>query len=710
MIKRAKQTFVLQQDISDCGIACLLSITRYLDGDNSLEHLRQLSGTSATGTTLLGLHQCADQIGLVTEAFEAEIENLKELKDTAILHLTLEDDLEHYVVFYNFSNDNNHFLIGDPAKGVELWTEDKLLRYWKSNILLTVKPADNFVKSKQQILLKRNWFLSLVTDDINLLLIASFIGVIVSTLGLSTAIYIQKLIDEIIPKHETNRLFTGLIILLMLLIARAGISYLRQHFLLLQAKDFNERITGSFVEKLLQLPKLFFDSRKTGDLIARLNDTIRIQHSVAYLSGTFIIDFLVVIVSSIYLFLFHYSIALVTLLSLPIMGIIAWKYNDIIIENNGAVMSAYAANESNYIDTIGGISIIKASNKEALFTEKMRAHFGAFQSKTFVLGRTSNRFNLIVEITASVLIVGIIGMVSYFTIRKQFKIGEMMAVLSIVIGLLPSSIRLMLTNLQIQEAKVAFNRMYELTAANIEVHTSFTEPIDWDYNFEELEVKDLSFRFAGRSRLIKNGNLLIEKGKITILFGESGSGKSTIMQLLQRFYEQESGNITINKKFPLAEIPIKDWRNLVAVLPQEVKIFNITIVENICLSKDNVDFNDVIALCQNLGLLEYFNQFPNGLFTKIGEDGLNISGGQKQIVGLLRALFRKPQLLLLDEATSSLDPKTELFILDLLVQLKSKMGILLISHKEATASIADFQYKIVAGDIDTVKNFATTIS
>jgi len=669
MIKRAKRTFVLQQDISDCGIACLLSITRYLDGDNSLEHLRHLSGTTNTGTTLLGLHQCADQIGLTTEAFEAEIENLKELKDTAILHITLEDGLEHYVVFYNFNKDKDHFIIGDPAKGIELWTEAKLLNYWKSKILLTVKPADNFVKSKQQVLQKRHWFLSLITDDINLLIIASFIGIIVSALGLSTAIYIQKLIDDIIPKHETSRLFTGLAILLVLLIAKSGISYLRQHFLLLQAKDFNERITGSFVGKLLMLPKLFFDSRKTGDLIARLNDTIRIQHSVAYLSGTFIIDLLVVIVSSVYLFSFHYGIALITLLSLPIMGIIAWKYNDIIIENNNGVMASYAANESNYIDTIGGISIIKTSNKEALFTEKMKLHFGQFQNKTFVLGRTSNRFNLIVEITASVLIVGVIAMVSYFTLQKHFKIGEMMAVLSIVIGLLPSCIRLMLTNLQIQEAKVAFNRMYELTSANPEQHTLLSESIDWDYNFEQLEVKEL----------------------------------------LQRFYAPESGNITINREYSLGDIPIKEWRNLVAVLPQEIKIFNTTIIENICMTKDNIDFNDAFALCQDLGLLEYFDQFPNSLFTKIGEDGLNLSGGQKQILGLLRALFRKPQLLLLDEPTSSLDPKTESFVLDLLVGLKNRMGILLISHKEANASIADFQYKIVAGSIDIAEHFETIV-
>ena len=644
MIKRIRRTLVKQQDLNDCGVACLLSIIRFLGGNNNLANLRQLSGTTASGTTLLGLHQCATQIGLVTEAFEAEIPDLKTLKNIGIIHITGEESIEHYVVLYKYEEQKKHFIIGDPDKGIEFWTEEQLINNWKTKILLTAKTGDGFVKNKQEALLKRHWFISLIKDDLNLLLIASFIGIIVSALGLTTALYIQKLIDEIIPKHQTERLFTGLAILLTLLIAKSGISYLRQYFLLIQTKDFNERITGSFVEKLFQLPKFFFDSRKTGDLIARLNDTVRIQRSVAYFSGTFVIDLLIVIVSSVYLFSFHYSIAIVSLLSLPIMGIIAWKYNDVIIKNNYEVMAGYAANESNYIDTISGISIIKSSNKEKLFTEKIKSYFGKFQNKAIVLGKTSNSFNLIVEITSNLIIIGILTLVSYFTLQKQFKIGEMMAVLSIAIGLLPSCTRLMLTNLQIQEAKVAFNRMYEFTSNKPEKY--ITPAIDWDYNFEQLIVEGLSFRFAGRARLLKEANLIIEKGKITILFGESGSGKSTMMQLLQRFYEPESGEITINKSHKIENIPLKEWRDLIAVLPQEAKIFNTTIIENISLSKDDHDFKKVIELCQELNLLNYFNQFPMYLYKSWRRRAESVWWA-KTNCRITWALFRKPQLLCL---------------------------------------------------------------
>lgn len=704
MINKARRTLVLQHDTSDCGVSCMLSIIRYFGGDNNLENLRRISGTDSEGTTLLGLLQCTNEIGLISEAFEAEIEHLKDLKDLGILHVTLENGLQHFVVIYSFDRQKNNFIIGNPATGIELWTEDTLLNYWKSKVILTVKTGDNFIKREQERVKKRKWFISLVKDDLNILVTASFVGLIIAALGLSTALYTQKLIDEIIPKHQISRLIGGLILLFILLIAKSGISFLRQHFLLIQGKDFNERITGNFASKLMHLPKLFFDSRKTGDLIARLNDIVRIQRSIAHLSGVFIIDLLIIIISSAYLFSFHYTIAFVTLSSLPLMGLISWNYNNVIIQNNKDVMAGYAVNESNYIDTIDGISDIKASNSEERFIEKMRHSFNLFQNKVFNLGKTSNQFNFIVEIAANVIILALIALVSYFTLQKQLKIGEMMAVLSVAIGLLPSCTRLMLTNLQIQEAIVAFDRMYEFTSTHSECDSDITETSSWDYNFEQLEVKQLSFRFAGRSCLLNNANLLIRKGCVTVLFGESGSGKSTLIQILQRFYDPEAGDITINGNINLHDIPIKNWRNTVTVLPQDVKIFNFSIIQNICMSTDQTDFKTVVEICQIHGLLNYFNQFPQGIFTQVGEDKLKLSGGQKQIIGLLRALFRKPQLLLLDEPTASLDPNTELFILNLLAKLKKEMGILLISHKTSASSIADFQYKIEKGMMNIIEN------
>jgi len=708
--KKAKQTLVLQQDISDCGVACLLSAIRYFDGNNSLENLRNLSGTTGTGTTLLGLCQSAQKIGIDAEGFEALMEHLKDLTELSILHVTLENELEHFVLNYGYDKTRQKFLIGDPGNGVSFYEEAELARLWKNGFLLVLKPNSSFIKTKAENVAKRKWFIALLQEDCNLLLTATFLGVIIAGLGLSTAIFTQKLVDEIIPKQQVNRMLTGFAILFILLLAKNFISYMRSLFLLQQAKDFNERINGSFIEKLLMLPKVFFDSRKTGDLISRLNDTMRIQRSIAYLSGTFIIDFLIVTLSSAYLFKYHYSIAFTALTAIPLMGFIVWKYSDRIINQNTDVMASYSANESNYIDTIQGISIIKSTNKQPIFAARISDFFSQFQNSSITLGKTGNRFTLVIETLATIIIIAIMAQTAYFTLHKQLKVGEMMAILSIGIGLIPSSTRLMLTNLQIQEAKVAYNRMYEFAAIEPEeMNVALKENNEWNSQFEKLEIKNLSFRFAGRRQLFNHINFQVNKGEITALIGESGCGKSTIIQIIQKFYSQEQGDIIINERFDLAKVSAYQWRNVISVVPQDVKLFNCSILENICLSINQKDLEYVFELCKQYGLENYFNQFPQGLLTKVGEDGLNLSGGQKQIVALLRALFTKPQLLLLDEATAALDPKTETFILDLLLKLKKHIGILLVTHKESTAKIADNTIEMTGGTIHVHKETTTEI-
>lgn len=710
MEKKAKQTLVLQQDISDCGVACLLSAIRYFDGNNSLENLRNLSGTTGTGTTLLGLCQSAQKIGIDAEGFEALMEHLKDLTELSILHVTLENELEHFVLNYGYDKTRQKFLIGDPGNGVSFYEEAELARLWKNGFLLVLKPNSSFIKTKAENVAKRKWFIALLQEDCNLLLTATFLGVIIAGLGLSTAIFTQKLVDEIIPKQQVNRMLTGFAILFILLLAKNFISYMRSLFLLQQAKDFNERINGSFIEKLLMLPKVFFDSRKTGDLISRLNDTMRIQRSIAYLSGTFIIDFLIVTLSSAYLFKYHYSIAFTALTAIPLMGFIVWKYSDRIINQNTDVMASYSANESNYIDTIQGISIIKSTNKQPIFAARISNFFSQFQNSSITLGKTGNRFTLVIETLATIIIIAIMAQTAYFTLHKQLKVGEMMAILSIGIGLIPSSTRLMLTNLQIQEAKVAYNRMYEFAAIEPEeMNVALKENNEWNSQFEKLEIKNLSFRFAGRRQLFNHINFQVNKGEITALIGESGCGKSTIIQIIQKFYSQEQGDIIINERFDLAKVSAYQWRNVISVVPQDVKLFNCSILENICLSINQKDLEYVFELCKQYGLENYFNQFPQGLLTKVGEDGLNLSGGQKQIVALLRALFTKPQLLLLDEATAALDPKTETFILDLLLKLKKHIGILLVTHKESTAKIADNTIEMTGGTIHVHKETTTEI-
>lgn len=685
-LKNIESTHVLQHDQSDCGVACLLSIIKFHKGDSSLEKLRELSGTTQQGTTLLGLYQVANQLGFIAEGFQTNIRTLAEFEQPSIIHVTLENQLQHYLVCYHYDNEKG-FLIGDPAKGVYYLSASELNQVWVSKKCLTLEPNVKFEKSATSKNNKKKWFVDLIKQDYKLLWISVLLGVVIACLGMAMSIFSQKLIDDILPSHKITKLVSGIGLLTILLLARVGISVLREYFLLQQTKDFNNRINNQFFSSLLHLPKSFFDTRKIGELVARLNDTQRIQSVIKLLTSSLVIDVLVSIISLVFLFGYSWKVGLISLLSLPIYFYIIYRSNKKIIQSQTEVMQSYAFNEGNYINTIQGISTIKNDNKQAVFKNLNQTVFGIFQEKIFNLGKINIQLSWQSGLASVFFLIGVLVYTSIQVFNKEIKLGELMAILGIVSSLLPSIANLALISIPINEAKIAFNRMYEF--ASMEKEPEGGQTI---FEIQSITVQDLSFRFAGRKELFKNINLNIERGKLVAIVGESGSGKSTLGQILQRFYSFESGSIKVNNEYELNDIELKSFRNLIGVVPQEINIFNGTVIDNILLG-DSVTPETIMEFITQYGFLDYFNQLPQGLGTIVGEEGINLSGGQKQIIALARVLYKQPQFLILDEATSAMDRNTEKFSMELLEKIKPKCAIFFISHRLNTLkNIADEIY------------------
>jgi ABC-type bacteriocin/lantibiotic exporter with double-glycine peptidase domain len=685
-LKHIEATHILQHDQSDCGVACLLSIIKFYKGDCSLEKLRQLSGTTQQGTTLLGLYQVANQLGFNAEGFQANVMTLVENQNPSIIHVTLENQLQHYLVCYHYDNKKG-FLVGDPAKGIYYLSPSKLNEIWVSKKCLTFDPTDKFEKSITSKNKKRKWFIDLIKQDDKLLWISVLLGIFVACLGMAMSIFSQKLIDDILPSHKITKLVSGIGLLTILLLARVGISVLREYFLLQQTKDFNNRINNQFFSSLLHLPQTFFDTRKIGELVARLNDTQRIQSVIKLLTSSLVIDVLVSIISLVFLFGYSWKVGLVSLLSLPIYFYIIYRSNKKIIQSQTEVMQSYAFNEGNYINTIQGISTIKNDNKQEVFKNLNQTVFGIFQEKIFNLGKINIRLSWQSGLASVFFLIGVLIYTSIQVFNKEIKLGELMAILGIVGSLLPSIANLALISIPINEAKIAFNRMYEFASMDKEPEEGITIS-----EIQRITVQDLSFRFAGRSELFKNINLNIERGKLVAIVGESGCGKSTLGQILQRFYPFEKGSIKVNDQYELNDIELKSFRSLIGVIPQEITLFNGTIIDNILLG-DTVTPETLIDFITQYGFSDYFNQLPQGLGTIVGEEGINLSGGQKQIIALARVLYKQPQFLILDEATSAMDRNTEKFSMELLEKIKPNCAIFFISHRLNTLkSIADEIY------------------
>ena len=690
-IRKVQKTHMLQRYQSDCGVACLLSIIQYYGGIDSLERLRELSGTTTQGTTILGLYQTAGLLGFDVKGIRGDIEKLKNHEEPLILHFVYKKDnthSDHYVVCYGYDTVKG-FLIGNPDTGVGYLSEKEIERNWISRNCLILSLNENFVTSKVIIKKKQKLFLQLLKDDNKLLIFTVIIGVCVALLGMAMSIFSQKLIDNILPSHNIHKLIFGIILLSLLLIFRIGFIVLREFLSIKQSQNFNNRINNHFFRNLLHLPKIFFDNRKIGELVARLNDTHRIQDVIKTIVSSLVLDSIICVISIVLLWLYSWKIAFACIFSLPIYFYLIYRNHKKIILSQKAIMQAYALNESNYIATMQGIATIKNDNKQDVFEANNTTIYHSFQNKIFNLGLINIQISWQAGLAGVIFLIGILCYTTIAVLNKELKLGELMAIIGISGSLLPSIGNLALVFIPINEAKVAFDRMYDF----ISVEKEQQKGADI-HELNSIELKDVSFRFAGRQPLFEHVNITLSKGTVTAIIGESGSGKTTLANVLQKSYSWEQGQILVNNQLELQDIAIQNWRSNMGVIPQEVYIFNENLLYNIVL-EDNCDNELLQEIIIQYGLTEFIQNLPNGLMTLVGEEGINLSGGQKQVIGLLRVLYRQPQFYILDEPTASLDKNMEQLVVQILKKLKKHSIILLITHRLSLIDyIADIVYEI----------------
>jgi ATP-binding cassette subfamily C protein len=255
--------------------------------------------------------------------------------------------------------------------------------------------------------------------------------------------------------------------------------------------------------------------------------------------------------------------------------------------------------------------------------------------------------------------------------------------------------------------------------------TASSESFYWSLQSTINEAREAAETFAGKAAptlndacrfdavtfsygvkpVLKDVSLEIPAGRITTLIGESGSGKTTIADLLLGLFVVDSGRITLDG-MPLDEIDLLRWRSMVGYVPQEVLLFNATVYDNIALGDPGISEADVRAALEDAGAIGFVDALPAGIHSPVGESGAMLSGGQRQRIALARALVHRPVLLILDEATSALDPETEAEICQTVQRQAGKLTVLAITHQPAWVTIADRVYRVVEGSVETTDGAA----
>lgn len=608
-MRASKKYFTKQHDSSDCGCACLSMITKFHGGYEPISRIRLKSGTSKEGTNLLGLYKASKEIGFNPKAYECEFKNLKTLKYPLIAHV-VKKNLEHFIVIFGYNLKTDNFIIADPATKIEKISSIELAEIYKTGHILVLEPNENFNKKNIKSS-KYSFFKSLVKPDKSIIITNIIIGIIVSVLGLSLSIIIQKIIDVYLPSKDFSKIILIISILSLILLFRLLFGTYRRFLSIKQTNAFNIRLVNAFYSKLLKLSLPFFESKSIGDLTARLEDTQRINKLIIFILEKFILNILIIIVSLSIIFYYSKDLFLLSIISIPlfILGIIFW-------------------------------GILKVIN-------------------------------------------------------ETLNIGEFFAVFSIANLLMPVVQECISIISPLNEAKVAFDRMFEYSFSE-------TEDVNLGITFNEeiksIEIINLSYAYPDQISFLDNVNILLRAGEINGIIGETGSGKTTLRKIFEKFYQYNEGDIIINDKVSLNNISINNWRSMLGVVHQDIHLFNGTILQNISMSKFNDDY--VIEFCKKNGFNEYFENFSNSYNTLIGENGIMLSGGQKQLISIARCLINNYQIIIFDEATSAIDRKTENFIIDLLKKLKEKKRILFITHKlNILPRIADKIYLIEDGTI-----------
>lgn len=692
---KKKFPFYKQPDTKDCGPTCLRIVSKYYGKSISLQQIRNLSETTREGSSLLGLSDAAENLGFRSMGVQIDFNTLtEEVPFPCIAHW----NKNHFVVVYKIDK-NNKVYISDPSYGLITYTREEFIRSWigenanentEEGIVLILETTPAFFQTEFDAEESKAsfTFLSKYLLKYKTLVIQLAIGLLGgSLLSLIFPFLTQSIVDVGIQNQDINFIYVVLLAQIMLFLGRMGIETIRSWILLHLSARINISIISDFFIKLMKLPISFFDTRMTGDIMQRINDHHRIEQLLTSSSLNTLFSLVNLIIFSIVLLFYDYRLFLVYLVGAVLyVGWISFflkKRKELDYKR----FSQVSQEQSKVIELINGMQEIKMHNAE----KQKRWDWEFLQVKLFKIRIKSlsleqwqsvggNFINQMKDILVSFLSAKLV-------LSGNLTLGMMLSV-QYIIGQLNSPLLQLIDFIkQTQDAKISLERLGEIHDKDDEEDKN--EQYVMDIPKKDIEIKDVSFRYIGSDvPVFENLNLTIPYQQTTAIVGASGSGKTTLLKLLMKFYDPDQGEIRIGNT-NMKNISPRYWRDHCGVVMQEGYVFNDTIANNIAVGEDHIDKQKLRRAVEIANIKEFIESLPLSYNTKIGNEGVGVSGGQKQRLFIARAVYKAPEYILFDEATSALDANNEKVIMENLEQFFKGKTAVVIAHRLSTVRHAD---------------------
>lgn len=706
--------FTRQFDQMDCGPACIRMVASAYGKDYPLSYLRSLSHLTREGVSVAGIRDALQQIGLRSASFEMTLE---QLRDKCPLPAILYWEQNHFVVLYDVRRSRItkkwKYYVANPAYGKHVFNEESFSRFWlngNKGVVIGIEPADNFdsipeVKQKHSLLRFARKYVWPFKLEMSQSAVGMLLGILLS---LITPFLTQTMVDDGIGLRDMNVILSIMFAQLFIFLGSFTMNLISSWVSLYMSTRINIHILSDYLSKLLKLPMSFFETKSVGDYQQRMSDHSRLQGFVTYstlqtLFSIVSVPFYIVIIGW-YDPIILAAYILFTALSTAWMTYFFHHRKALDYEQ----FKVSSENQNKQFELLQGITDIKLNAYDDYKLNEWRS----LQERQYNMSQKVLRLGQVQE-TGFTLIgqlrnILITCWIAVEVVNGNLTLGMMMSI-SAIIGQVNGPLSQLIGFLQqLQDARISLERSEEVHLCQNEddsaqLELSNNQPLD-------IEVRDLCFSYTGSANnpTLSHINLKIPAGSMTAIVGESGSGKTTLMKLLLKFYAPTSGCIRIGEH-DLQQYTAKSVRKASGIVMQDNFLFSDTLLRNICLGEAEND--ERLAKAIHISCLDsYVKHQPLGLRTKVGSEGIGVSGGEKQRIMIARAVYKAPQYLLLDEATSSLDSENERQITESIENCFKKCTRIVIAHRLSTVKNANQIVVLKHGKVVEVGTHAQLIT